>query len=49
MFKVRIIENGNIETVYAVESKTDDCNSIWFLVFSNNVWLWKNSKLFIPV
>ena len=49
MFKVTSKGNGNTETIYAVESKADDCSSIWFLVFVNDVWQWKNSNLFIPV
>lgn len=47
MFKVRHIKTGKIYTVYYIIAE-DNGNSIYFLIYDENHWAYKNCREFKP-
>lgn len=47
MFKVKRIDNGELETVLAVDYH-DVLHQTYFLTWSNNAWRWRPAHKYVP-
>ena len=47
MFKVKRIDNGEFETVLAVDYH-DVLHQTYFLTWSNNAWRWRPAHKYVP-
>ena len=47
MFKAKRIDNGNIETVLAVDYN-DTWHQTYFLVWSSGAWRWRPAHKYVP-
>lgn len=47
MFKAKRIDNGNIETILAVDYN-DTFHQTYFLVWSSGAWRWRPAHKYVP-